>query len=366
MEIGIAGILAITLIIQLLYYIIYLRACFYQPAVTSSGREPVSVIICSRNAGEYLEKNLPLFLTQDYPNYEVVVVNDCSADHTADLLVQLKPQYPHLKFTTIEQDEKFSHGKKLAVTVGIKAASYEWLLFTDADCVPASPQWISTMQRNFTPEHSIVLGYGGYMSSPGLLNRLIRVDSMMIGLQYLGLAIAGMPYMGVGRNLAYRKSLFFSNKGFAKHTHILSGDDDLFVNETANAQNTAVELSAESITRSIPKKTFGDWFLQKRRHLTTSVYYTTTSKFTAGGEMLSRVIFYCALVWSLVYHNQLRNYIIIAAGIRFIIQGITYIFGSKKLNEKGIWHLAFICDILLPFMYFCAFIYNFFTTKRRR
>ncbi len=241
--------------IQLFYYIfIYLRLPIHKPVTEPEIFEPVSVVICARNEAENIEKYLPVILNQDYPDFEVVVVNDCSLDETEDILKRFKNQYSNLKTTFIKEDEKFNHSKKLALTVGIKAAKNEWLLLTDADCVPENNQWLKTMAKNFKTDSSILLGYGGYFQKPGLLNIIIRYETAIIAIQYFSFALFGIPYMGVGRNLAYRKSLFFANKGFASHARLVSGDDDLFVNEVATATNITIEPFAH--TRSEAKDTF--------------------------------------------------------------------------------------------------------------
>jgi len=202
--------LASWLIQQIHYSFIFSR--FLQKArPVKHGNEivPVSVVICARNEAENLEKYLPMILEQDYPDFEVIVVNDCSDDETEDVLKKLKEKYPHLRTTFLKEQEKFWHGKKLALTVGIKAARNEWLLLTDADCAPSSNEWIKIMASHFSDDKAIVLGYGGYLEYPGLLNRLIRYEAAFVALQYFSYALCRMPYMGVGRNLAYRKSLFF-------------------------------------------------------------------------------------------------------------------------------------------------------------
>ena len=235
--------------------------------------EPVSVIICARNEAEHLQRFLPSVLNQFYPEFEVIVVNDGSTDQTAEVLSGFKKQFSHLYITGIEQHRDYQQGKKLAQTIGIKAAHHDQLLFTDADCEPVNPNWIRHMQSNFLSQTQIVLGYGKYISEPGLLNKWIRTDTVYISMQYLGMALTKRSYMGVGRNMAYRRSLFFEKKGFASHLNLSSGDDDLFVNENSDHYNTVIEIHPESFTQSDPQKTLKQWFRQKKRHLTTSSRY---------------------------------------------------------------------------------------------
>ncbi len=139
--------------------------------------------------------------------------------------------------------------------MGIKSARYETLLLTDADCVPASENWMQLMQDGYRPETEIVLGYGGYHPTSSLLNRIIRFETFHAALQYLSYALAGIPYMGVGRNLSYKKDVFLRNKGFSSINQIPGGDDDLFINQVANKHNTAIVIDREAHTLSEAKRT---------------------------------------------------------------------------------------------------------------
>ncbi len=356
----------LSLLIQLAYYLfVYSRMIFYKQKDTHTSNEPVSVIICARNEVENLKKHIPLILTQDYPNYEVIVVNDCSYDESEETLSVLQTKYPRLRVTTINEDKKFFHGKKLALTIGIKAAKNELLLLTDADCYPVDKNWINRMQQNFTDKTEIVLGYGGYIKRKGLVNKLIRFDTFFIALQYFGLALAGKPYMGVGRNLAYRKSTFFKNKGFARFSYILSGDDDLFINNVAKKNNIKIEIDKTSHTRSLPKTKFKEWCAQKKRHLTTSKHYKAKSKFILGLEILSREIFYLSFIVLLILQFDYRI-ILITFLIRLLVQLIIIKIGMNRLQEKGFLFLTTLFDFILPIINFYLLISNYFITKHNK
>ena len=243
------GFFIFSMIIQMVYYLFIFPLISTYKSTGRKGKEnPVSVIICAKNEANNLSRFLPLVLDQNYPDFEVIVVNDSSTDNTEALLNELSGKFKNLRFTNIPENEKFKHGKKLALTVGIKAAMHENLLFIDADCYPADREWIRLMSGRFTKQKTIVLGYGRYERRKGLLNILIRYETVFTAIQYFSFSIKGKPYMGVGRNLAYNKSLFFNNKGFASHYHIQTGDDDLFINEVANNKNTAIEFRKESHT----------------------------------------------------------------------------------------------------------------------
>ena len=347
--------LAVSFAIHLFIYIfIYLRFAFYKPKISGHPHKPVSVIICARNELENLRKNIYSVLGQSYHDFEVIVVNDCSWDETEFFLKELKEQYKNLKVVTITEQKNYRRGKKLAVTLGIKAASHEHLLFTDADCKPAGKNWLTYMQNNFTEKKQIVLGYGAFEKRKGFLNKIIRTDAYLIALRYMSAALSGIPYMGVGRNLAYTKTLFFDNKGFASHNHLLSGDDDLFVNETATASNVAIEVQKQAFTYTAPKTSFSSWFRQKARHLSTAKHYKISRKLFLSADALSGFFFLIVLIFWLAAGY---NWKIAAAffGIRFLIQLIVNIKSAMKLDEKDL--IAFIpfIEIILLFVY--PFIY---------
>ena len=364
-ELIIAVVFSFTFLIQLFYYLFfYLRIATYKPAAKDKDIKPVSVIICAKDEAENLEKFLPKVLNQNYPDFELIVVNDGSVDDTGDVLKRFDNQYENLYVTTIPENTKLRQGKKLAVTIGLKAAKNEWILLTDADCVPVSENWISSMQANFTDKYDIVLAYGGYMEQKGFLNKLIRFDSMFIAMQYFTFAIAGLPYMGVGRNLAYRKSVFFKNKGFASHLKLKSGDDDLFVNKIATKTNTAIEYSTESFTRSVPEKKFKSWYYQKKRHLSTGVYYRLKHKFLLGTEILSRILFYISFMFNFVYNDYIAAATAIFL-IRLIVQLVVYYYASVKFNEKKVFYLGIIFDFILPIINFILYLSNLKLRKKR-
>lgn len=334
---------------QLFYYFFfYGRLAYHEPDRGSVRKKPVSIIICARDEAPNLKKHLSSILNQDYPDYEVIVVNDCSKDETKQVLESFSKKHNHLKVSTIKKDKKFSHGKKFALFIGIKAAKNEWLLFTDADCYAVSDQWLSTTQKNFRKNISFVLGYGGYEKEKGILNQIIRYDTVFIAMQYFGFALAGKPYMGVGRNLAYRRSLFFDKKGFSTHMHLNSGDDDLFVNASANKANTLIEVGKKSHIRSVPKSTFSEWAKQKRRHFTTAVYYKNRDKFLLFIEPFSRVLFYTTLILLLIQWF-IPEVVIGAFLFRTIFQLTFFKFAMVRLNEKDLLLSSFLFDLLAPF-----------------
>jgi len=302
-------------------------------------RIPISVIISARNEAKNLTENLPSILQQNYPDFEVVVINDCSYDKSEIVLEELKATYPELKIVTITEHDRFKTGKKFALTLGIKASKNEHLLFTDADCKPASDDWITRMAANFTGETQIVLGYSPYNRTGNFLNPFVRYETIKTGINYLSAALIGDPYMGIGRNLAYTKSLFFSAKGFAAHMHVLSGDDDLFVNQNATADNTAIEIHPDSFIYTDAKTTFSGWYRQKKRHFGVGKIYKARHRRMLSLDAASGFLFYILLTLCLVFNFEP----LLALGLfsfRLIFQLIIYSKLFKRLNGKDLlWYL---------------------------
>ena len=359
------GLFVISLLIQMGYYLlVFLKLPLHKSIKKRKTNKSISIIICAKNEEENLKQFLPRVLEQDYPEFEVVVVNDCSTDGTEQLLSELSVSYEQLRYTSIPANEKFFHGKKLAVTIGLKSARFDHVLLTDADCYPVSNQWLNKMASNLTRKKKIVLGYGGYERKKGLLNTLIRYETVFTAIQYLSYAINGHPYMGVGRNLAYEKELFFNNKGFASHYHLSSGDDDLFINETSVKENTTVEISRESHTLSIPKTTFRNWVKQKKRHLSVGAHYNRGSRMRLAGELTSRLMNYLTLVMLCIL-SPWRWLVLALFGVLFITRMIVFKLGMRRLCEKYLLLPSLLLDPVMPFILGIIWLSSKFETKNQ-
>ncbi len=321
--------------------------------------QPVSVIICAKNEAENLTNNLPFFLNQKYENFEIVLINDCSIDNTLAIMEQFQNVTPNkIKIVDVEPNEQFWGSKKYALTLGIKAASNEHLLFSDADCKPVSENWISEMTTSFSDENQLVLGYGAYKKiKNSFLNKLVRFETVLTAIQYFSYLKISIPYMGVGRNLAYTKSLFFKVNGFASHIKINSGDDDLFVNQVATKHNTTYCISKCSFTESIPKTSFKSWMKQKRRHVSTASHYKPLHQFLLGLFYTTQFLFW---LFGILLLSFLINWevVTILISIRFLIQYVVIGFSAKKLNEKDLIVFIPFFDLFLIFIQMIIFIKN--------
>ena len=341
-----------VIVIQVFYYLYFFsRLAFYKvPVRETTSENPVSVIICARDEAENLSMNLPGVLVQNYKtSHEVVLVNDNSIDEGRYVIDEFKKSFKNINHVHLTQEAMMIKGKKFPLSMGIKSAKYEIVLLTDADCTPASEFWIQKMQDAYDESIEIVLGYGAYHKRPGILNKLIRFETFHTALQYLSYSLAGTPYMGVGRNLSYKKEVFLRNKGFSSINQIPSGDDDLFINQVATSNNTAIVIDPEAHTVSEPKKRWSHWMLQKYRHYTTGRYYKPKHKLLLGLYSISLFMVYPLLTLSIIYFNWWIP--LLAYSVRLIIQSIVYFLGMKKLNERDLWPFFILLDIWM-FFYF--------------
>lgn len=351
----------VIICIQFVYYIFIFGsfAFFKNKPIKNHFNQPVSVLICAKNEAKNLKKNIPFFINQNYPLFELVLINDSSSDNTLEIMKQLKEESSvSIKIINIAANKQFLKSKKHALTQGIIASSYEHLLFSDADCKPLSKNWITEIASNFNSQHKIVLGFGSYKKiKKSILNKLIRFETLLTAIQYFSYSKIGIPYMGVGRNLAYTKSLFFSVNGFAKHMNIKSGDDDLFINQTAIKKNTTICYSKDSYTESSPKTTFKSWIQQKRRHISTAAYYKPLHKFLLAVFYSSQVLFW---VLGTILLLNLYNWpiIIFLIFIRFLFLYVIIGFSAKKLNETDLILLIPFYEIFLIFLQMFIFIKN--------
>lgn len=357
---------SLVALVQVFYYLRYFRLlAFYKEKPKDSFREQaVSVIICARDEADEIEANLPGVLAQTYRStHEIVVVNDNSQDDTKYLLEGLYKDFKQLHIVELKQEALHIPGKKFPLSVGIKSAKHELLLMTDADCIPASEHWILKMQAAFNDGIEIVLGYGAYKHKKGLLNKIIRFDTFHTALQYLSCALAGQPYMGVGRNLAYKRQLFFKQKGFASHHHLPGGDDDLFVNACANAANTAIQIDKDTFTYSTPAKSWGEWIGQKERHNATGKYYKGKHRWLLGFYLTSHFLFYPLMVAALFTFDW--RWVLGIWGIRFLLQGLVFYRSMKKLGETDLFMLYWLWDVWM-FFYYSIFISSLWKKPRNQ
>ncbi|RIA08818.1 cellulose synthase/poly-beta-1,6-N-acetylglucosamine synthase-like glycosyltransferase [Flavobacteriaceae bacterium MAR_2010_72] len=350
----------IVVSIQIIFYLlIFGKFSFYKEKKRNATKNiSISVIICAKNEAKNLKRFLPSVIAQEYHSFEIVLINDGSTDKTLKVMERFKALHDNIKIVNVKNIEAFWGNKKYALTLGIKAATHNFLLFTDADCEPLSKYWIRDMSSHFSTSKSIVLGYGSYKKiKNSFLNKLIRFETLLTATQYFSYAQMGLTYMGVGRNLAYRKELFFNANGFMNHMHLRSGDDDLFVNQIATKNNTSICVTPNSFTESIPKQTFKDWILQKRRHISTAKYYKLKHKLLLGIFYFSQLLFWILFPFLLIV-SSFWELVVALVLLRFISANISLGLSSKKLKESDLIPYFPFLEVVIISIQFFIFIKN--------
>lgn len=302
---------------------------------------PVTVIICAQNEAQNLESNLPQVLQQEYPKFEVLVVNDQSMDTTQSVLDEMKDKYHNLKTIKSKKPEHLK-GKKFALRKGIKHAKYDHILLSDADCIPATRFWIRSMLEVYDSSTSIVLGCSPYTKEKGLVNRFARFETLYTALIYGSSALIGLPYMGVGRNLSYNRSKL--NWDILNDSSTISGDDDLMVNAHATETNTKVQFDPEAMTFSKAPNDWSGFFRQKLRHVSTGKKYRFKHiawlNLINGSQGLFYVLFFLGLYWFPIF--ALLAYI-----LRMIMVFRVYIPFMKRTKSEDLIYFIFVLDPLL-------------------
>ena len=353
-----------VVLINAAYFILFSKFSFLKPTkLVTTGSFPISIIVCAKNEAENLKNNIPHWLAQDYPNFELILIDDASSDDTKEVIESFAKDNENIHTVIVENNETFWSNKKYSMTLGIKRALNKRMLFTDADCRPASKDWLKLMTASLDKETQLILGYGAYEKQKGLLNALIRFETMMTAVQYFSYAEAGMPYMGVGRNLAYTSHIFYENRGFMSHMNIPSGDDDLFVNEAATKKNTALCIEADAFTYSIPKQSFKNWFLQKKRHITTAVHYKPKHRILLGLYFISNFLFWVLAAACFIFIDWKIPLAIVI--FRFLLQYIFVGNATKLLKEKSLLPFLPIFELFLVFLQLTIFISNKLAKPKR-
>lgn len=350
--------------IQVIYFIVLMISVSKKRLDQTVPLKPISVIVCAHDEEKNLRELIPVLLSQQHPEFEVIIVNDRSNDGTYDLLLEETKKDSRLKMVDVKNTPSHVNGKKFGITLGIKAAKYDWVLLTDADCRPNNEQWIRTVSERCSEDKNFVLGYSAYEKQPGFLNLFIRFETLFTAIQYIGYALAGNPYMGVGRNLAYRKSVFLDNKGFNNFLSITGGDDDLFVNQHAAGKNTAVALGSDSLVYSFPKTTLKEFYRQKVRHLSVGKKYRFKHQFLLAVFFLTHLITWFAGIPLLIFSTGII-WVASALVFRTLLFSITVHQAAERFGQKFESWAVPLLDFLFVIYYLSTAPVAFLTKKIR-
>lgn len=347
-QLVVLSLFAIAFVIQLVYYFgLFGRVAFYKRKVAdlnNVSQEGVSVVICAKNESDKLRQLLPKILEQGHPVFEVVVVNNCSTDESDEVLAVLKQKYNHLVIRNIELDKIFVHNNAMAWGLGIKAAKYDWVVLTDANCFPANENWLAALQQNFRKGIDVVLSYTSMQK-----NRFVRADNCYDALYYLSKALAGKPYTASGTNLAFRKHLFFDNPQFYGSLKVRDKGDRVFVNSIVKPDNTAIDLSYDAVNTSTLKLNFEEWHLKRRDEIRSQRLFRKGEQYAGFAELLARAVFYALFVVALIYTLNVEwawIAVVSAFGVRLCTQVLIFVKAQKRFKEKGLLFMSLMWDVL--------------------
>ncbi len=340
----------IVAIIHMAYQVYFIIGLQKIKPVINQSHPGISIVIASRNEIENLKILIPALFDQKYSRFEVIVAINNSFDESFDYLKSLQQIHPSLKIVNIDRVPDHVNSKKYAITLGIKAAKNKIILLTDADCLPGSQYWIKRMANAFKDDKQFVIGFSSYTSKKGLLNKIIQFETGFSAIQYISAASNGHPYMGVGRNLAYKKKLFLDNNGFNGFLKITGGDDDLFVNRYADKKNTSVVLENDANVVSAPEITFKNYLKQKVRHLSVGKYYTTKSRILLGIYLFTHFSLWIFFIGFLFFLPDPIYFTLtfITAYVPFLIAFEVF---KKKSGVKFPLPLTIIIDVVFLFFY---------------
>ncbi|WP_114757322.1 glycosyltransferase [Flavobacterium sp. AG291] len=351
-----------VVVTQLVYYlIIFGKFAFAQAQEITPKKVPVSVIVCAKNDAEKVKNLVPVLAEQDYPDFEIVLIDNASSDETLDIFEEFEKQYSNIRLVKVENNEAFWGNKKYALTLGIKAAKKDYLLFIDANCYPTSNEWITAMTSRFTTNRTIVLGYGAYEKvKNSFVNKIIRFDNMLTATQYFSWAKIGKPFSGDGRNLAYKKEEFFKVNGYIEHMNIRLGEDSLFLNQASTKSNTTLCYAPESFTYTQAKKSFSSWRKQKRKQVFTTKFFSTFDKFQLRFFFLTQLSFFAlmAVLFALQYNWM---FMVPVVAVRYLGSWLTLGYSAAKLKEKDTVYWYPVIEIILTFTQLNVFFTNLFS-----
>lgn len=345
-QIVILATLAFSFTIHLIYQLFYIFRFNKIKKQTSDNKlQAISIVICSKNNAEDLKENLPYFLEQDYPNYEVIVVNDGCVDDTDIVIKALQNKYDHLRTTRIPLDERFSHNKKLAQTIGIKGAKNENIIFSNPNCKPASKLWLQNLAKNW--DKSVHIGYSNFENQKKFGTNLLKNDILKRWTKAICFSSTGKTYYGNGNNMGYLKEDFFANKGFAKHSQFEAGYDHLMAYRLSKKSGSSTYISPESKVFLPTRNPFEIWANEQKYYYQSRKYISKKIKFLLDLDSTSHFFLYLSMVFCLIFTNL---YLITALVFLtcIFIAGIRFKIISSNLKEENLFLSSYICGMIIP------------------
>ena len=357
-------ILCILLTVHLMSYVHHFILINTFKPVDSYLRPSFSIVVCAHNELENLKRLIPSILSQEYNDFEAIIILDRCTDNSLSYLENIQKNHSNLKVIEVHDLPKQYNGKKYGLSKGIKTATKEWILLTDADCLPRSENWIRAFASQTSPEIEIILGVSPYNKRPGLLNHFIQYETLTTAIRYTGEAIRQHPYMGVGRNLCFRKSLFTKSNGYEEHASIMGGDDDLFVQKHATSTNTRVIIGKESLTYSVPKRTLKQYMRQKIRHLHVGKHYNKKQQFTHTLSATIHLMLWLSFIYLAFIYSPWWGLICLFIML-MLMKGFIYTQTARKMGISYRPFLLPVTDFIYGMLYPLVGLKAHFTKKAK-
>lgn len=338
------SILIVTFICQIVYLVYYSSVAKHK-IENSNELEPVSVIVIVGNNAQYIEQGLPMLLEQEYPEFEVIVVNDCGGTEIDMELRKLARAYKNLRFTTIKRDVLFNHSRKIPLNIGIKAAKYENVIITDVDAQPTNEKWLSCMSQGFT-NADLVIGYTGMDVEKGLVNKYIRCSRFASSIRFLSAAIAQRPYKGIYNNIGYKKDLYFSHRGYT-HLRMSIGEDDLFVQKVARHSAPQVVVTPRATMRQSYSGGLKWWWNEQKYRTYSFRYYPRSVKVRTFVDLFTRALFFKSVfaIATLATLGFIENYYVwIGTALLLVLRELILLLTVSKIARK-------LCEIKIKWFY---------------
>ncbi|MDQ1771381.1 glycosyltransferase [Labilibaculum sp. A4] len=354
-------VLLVAFCVQMLYQLRYIQL-FKKEKKTNHNikTEPVSIVICVKNEGCYLQENLSLFLEQEYPDFELILVNDGSEDETETIIKEFQKRYPHLRSTKIPLDDKFQHNKKLALSIGIKAAKNEKIIFTNIHSKPSSSKWLQEFVNSW--DKGVHIGYANFENKKGFFYNFLKFDLLSKNIKSAGFASSGNAHSGNGDNLGYKKSDFFANKGFVKHSHFEAGYDHLMVFQLAKLSGASVCLQPEAKINLSSICAFDQWIRINRHYYKCRKYLPFKIRLLTDLEPISKMIFYSISIYALLF-THLYFFVAIIYLTKIILIGTLFKISTRHLKEENLFLSSYLYEIFVLFSKIYFLSTNFILSK---
>jgi glycosyltransferase involved in cell wall biosynthesis len=334
------------LLLQLIYYVfVYGKVSRYRLPEENYNFPPVSVVLVTKDEQENLKERLPVILEQQYPDFEVVIVNNASSDETEFVLKVFQKIYPQLKVVNLysEAPNKFL-GKKYPLSIGIKSAKNDCVLLTNVNCVPNSLFWIMNMVRGLSQTRNTIIGFNFYEREKTLFNSLVQYDTIINAINYGGMALLGNPYKATGDNIIISREEFFNSGSFLSLYNVACGDMELYVNRITKGKKTSVILNEEAYIKTETPQSFSLWCRYKKRNIKTAYYYKFLDKLLVAIPSWTTLFFYATFV-TLFLLNFPWQWILTGCILKFAIQIIFFQNASKVLMKNNLCIFAPLFEI---------------------